>query len=81
MKPPQIWSLKDEGLGCFHCWSGGEEPAADAGDARDAGLLPGSGRSPGGGPGNPPQYSCLENLTDRGTWQATVHGAAKGWND
>ena len=39
---------------------------ADTGDAGDVGLIPGSGRSPGGGPGNPLQYSCLENSTDRG---------------
>ena len=41
------------------------------------GLIPGSGRSPGGGSGNPLQYSCLETPMDRGTWQATVHGVAK----
>ena len=46
---------------------------ANAGDIRDAGLIPESGRSPGGGHGNPLQYSCLENLMDRGTWWATVH--------
>ena len=51
--------------------------SADAGDMRDAGSVPGVGRSPGGGYGNPLQYFCLENPTDRGTWQATVHGAAK----
>ena len=44
---------------------------------RDAGSIPGSGRSPGGGNGNPLQYSCLENLTDRGAWRATVHGVTK----
>ena len=44
------------------------------GDTRDAGLIPGSGRSPGGGHGNPLQYSRLENLMDRGAWRATVHG-------
>ena len=43
---------------------------ADAGDARDMGLSPGSGRSPGVGNGNPLQYSCLENPMDRGAWQA-----------
>ena len=43
----------------------------DAGDIRDVGLIPGSGRSPGGGHGNPLQYSCLENPLDRGAWQAT----------
>ena len=41
------------------------------------GLIPGSGRSPGGGNGNPLQYSCLGNSTDRGTWPATVHGTAR----
>ena len=43
----------------------------------DAGLIPELGRSPGGGNGNPLQYSCLENSMDRGAWQATVHGFAK----
>ena len=46
---------------------------ANAGDARDMSSIPGSGRSPGGGNGNPLQYSCLENSMDRGAWQATVH--------
>ena len=50
---------------------------ANAGDARDMGLIPGSGRSPGTGNGNPLQYSCLGNPMDREIWQATVHGAAK----
>ena len=45
--------------------------------AGDAGLIPGSGRSPGGGHGNPLQHSCLENPTDRGAWRATVHGVRK----
>ena len=45
---------------------------ANAGDVRDAGSVPGSGRSPGGGHGNPLQYFCLENLTDRGAWRAAV---------
>ena len=45
---------------------------ANAGDSRDMGLIPGSGRSPGVGYGNPLQYSCLGNPTDRGPWQATV---------
>ena len=49
----------------------------NAGDVRDAGLISGSGRSPGGGHGNPHQYSCLENPMDRGTCLATVHGVAK----
>ena len=46
---------------------------ANARDIRDAGLIPGSGRSPGEGNGNPLQYSCLENPMDRGGWWATVH--------
>ena len=52
---------------------------ANAGDARNVGLFPGLGRSPGGGNGKPLQYSCLENSMDRGTWWATVHGVAKSW--
>ena len=48
-----------------------ENPPGNAGDIRDLGLIPGSGRSPGGGHGNPLQYSCLENPMDRGVWQAT----------
>ena len=50
---------------------------ANAGDARDTSLIPGSGRSPGGGHGNPLQYSRLENPMDRGAWWATVHGVTK----
>ena len=52
---------------------------ANAGDIRDVGLIPGSGRSPGGGHGNPLQYSCLENSIDRGAWWATLHGVSKSW--
>ena len=48
-----------------------------AGDAGDADSTPGSGSFPGGGNGNPLQYSCLENPMDRGAWRATVHGVAK----
>ena len=55
-----------------------KEPACKAGDAGDVGLIPGSGRSAGGGNGNPLQYSCLDNM-DRGAWQATVHGVTKSW--
>ena len=44
---------------------------------RDVGFIPGLGRSPGGGNGNPLQYSCLGNLMGRGTWQGTVHGIAE----
>ena len=46
-------------------------------EARDASLIPGLERSPGEGNGNPLQYSCLENSTDRGAWRATVHGITK----
>ena len=46
-------------------------------NARDSSSIPGSGRSPGEGNGNPLQYSCLGNYRDRGAWQTTVHGVAK----
>ena len=49
----------------------------NTGGTRDVGLIPGSGRSPGAGNGNPLQYSCLENPMDREVWQATVRGVAK----
>ena len=52
---------------------------AKAGDTGNTGLTPESGRSPGERNGNPLQYSRLENSTDRGAWQATIHGAAKSW--
>ena len=58
------------------CSPVGKESACSAGDP---GLIPGLRRSPGGGDGNPLQYSCLENLMDRGAWQATVHGVTKSW--
>ena len=57
---------------------------ANSGDAGDIGWIPRLGRSPGGGSGNPLQYSCLGNPTDRGAWRAAVHGSAKsqtGLND
>ena len=50
-----------------------KNPTASAGDVRDSGLIPGLGRSPGRGHGNPLQYSCLENPMDRGAWSDTVH--------
>ena len=56
---------------------GGKEYACNAGDIGDSGSIPELGRSPGGGHGNPLQYSCLENSMDRGAWWATVHGIAK----
>ena len=54
-----------------------KNPPANAGDTSHEGSIPGLGRYPGGGNGNPFQYSCLENSMDRRTWQATVHGVAK----
>ena len=56
-----------------------KNPPTNAGDTRDAVSIPGRRRSPGGGNGNPLQYSCLENPMDRGAWWATVHGVAKSW--
>ena len=52
---------------------------AHAGDAKDVGSIPGSGKSPGAGNGNPLQYSCLENSMERGAWQAKVNGVTKNW--
>ena len=54
-----------------------KNPSTNAGDIRDAGLIPGSGRPPGGGHGNPPQYSFLKTPLDRGTWWATVYSVAE----
>ena len=56
---------------------GDSDGKASAYNAGDLGLIPGSGRSPGEGNGNPLQYSCLENPMDREAWEATVHGVAK----
>ena len=56
-----------------------KNPSASAGDVRDTNSIPGSGRSSGGGHGNPLQYSCQENPMDRGGWLAIVHGVAKSW--
>ena len=52
---------------------------ANAGDTRNVGSIPGSGRSPGGENGYPLQYSCLGNLMDRGVWWVAVHEVAKSW--
>ena len=54
-----------------------KDPPAKAGDITDAGSILGSGRSPGGGHGNPFQYCCLENPMDRRDWWATVHGVTQ----
>ena len=70
-----VISLMKSYLG-FPGGSDGKESACNAGDP---GSIPGSGRSPGEGNGNPLQYSCLENSKDTGAWQALVHGVAKSW--
>ena len=56
-----------------------KNPPANAGDARHAGSIPGSGKSLGVGNGNPLQYTCVENSMDRGAWWAAVHGITKSW--
>ena len=58
---------------------GGLDGKVSACNAGDLGLIPGSGRPPGGGNGNPLQYSCLENSMDREAWQATFYGLPKSW--
>ena len=62
------------GIYTFPGGSDGKESACNAGDP---GLIPGLGRTPGEGTGNPLQYSCLENSMDRGVWWATVHGVTE----
>ena len=69
---------------CVHYLPGASQVAlvvrnspANAGDRRDVASIPGSGRSPGEGNGNPLQYSCLGNPMDKGAWWATIHGATK----
>ena len=68
-----IWTPTYQGF------PGGSEVKASARNAGDLGSIPGLGKSPGEGNGNPLQYSCLENPMDGGAWQATVHGVAKSW--
>ena len=73
-KQPSLWGLRG--------FPGGtvvKNLPANAGDTKDMGSIPGSGRSPGARNGNVLQYSCLENSMDRGAWWATVHGVAKSW--
>jgi len=75
-EPGGLLSMGSHRVG--HDWSDlAAAAAANARDIRDVGLIPGSGRSPGAGNGNPLQYSCLENLMDRGTWWVAVHGVAE----
>ena len=88
--PKQTWGKRTKlAVSLFQTWamiqsySGlprRQNLSVSAGDTGDLGLIPGSGRSIGGGNGNPLQYSCLENPMARGTWPATVHGVAKSWN-
>ena len=72
------WTEEPGGL--YSPWGHKESDMAERltlSDAGDVGLIPGSGRSPGGGNDSPLQYSCLENPMDRGSWRATVLGVAK----
>ena len=64
-------------FGIWFGFLGGSEIKVSSWNAGDQGSIPGSGRSPGEGNGNPLQYSCLENPMDGGDWWATVHGVAK----
>ena len=64
-------------VGCHSLLQVVKNPPANAGDLRDEGSIPGSGRSPGGEYGNPLQYSCLGNSMDRGDWWAMAHSVAK----
>ena len=78
-----------EGLWCLSAyeemglsrWLSGQESTYSAGDTGDVGLIPGSGRSPGGENGNPLQYSCLGNPMDGGAWQAAVCGGTRVRHD
>ena len=83
---PDIWSNTSLGIAVMIFLDGINQvgqmvknPTANAGAIREAGLIAGLGRSPGGGHSNPPQYSCLENPMDRGAWLATVHTVTKSW--
>ena len=80
--PPQLWGLvifdsSPHTIKVFKVVLVVKNLPANAADIRDSGSIPGSGRFPGGGNGNPLHYSCLDNPMDRGTWQATDHGVAK----
>ena len=73
----------DRGAWVGYCsvgFLGGSDSKESACSAGNLGLIPGSGRSPGEGNGNPLQYSCLENPMDRGTWLAIIHGITAGHN-
>ena len=77
VSPQRQQALRE--LSGLHRGHSGEESASDAGAARDTGSIPGLGKYPGGGHGNPFQYCCLENPMGRGAWKATVHGVTKSW--
>ena len=66
-------------MSCYMGFPGGSKGKESACSAGDPGSILGLGRSPGEGNGNPLQYPCLENLMDRGTWWAAVHGVTKSW--
>ena len=70
-----MWNFPNQGK-IFPGGSDGKELACNAGDP---GSIPGLGRAPGEGNGNPLLYSCLENPMDRGAWQIIVHGVVKSW--
>ena len=70
---PKLWFSTS----CYIASSGGSAVTNSPANVGDEGSVPGLGISPGGGNGNPLQYSCLENPMDRGAWQATVHRAAQ----
>ena len=63
----------------YACFPGGSDGKASTCNAGDLGLIPGSGRSPGKGRGNPLQYSYLENSVNKGAWWAIVHKVPKNW--
>jgi len=75
---PPDWLLVLETQG-LSWWLSGKESTYNAGAGGDTGLIPWPGRSPGGGQGNPLQYSCLENPMDTGDWWAIVHRVTKSW--
>ena len=79
--PADAGDLREAGsvLGALQVVLEVKNPLANAGDARDMGLILGLGRSPEVGNDTPLQYSCLENSMDRGAWLATVHRVTRSW--
>ena len=75
----KMWAQRRLGLNSNWGLTGGSVVKNPPPNAGDSGLIPGLGRSPGEGNGNPLQYSCLENRMGRGVWQATVHGVTQSW--